>query len=145
RHANFQFIDADYLRTIGISLIRGRVFDARDAEGAPTVLIDEHLARSFFGKEDPIGKQLTQNGPATIVGVVGNVTRDALDEAHHPPIYYPYSRAPWMSFATVVVRSALPPATAAGEIRTAVKGMDAALPLYDVTPLRARLDASVAA
>ena len=53
----------DYFKAMGISLVRGRFFDARDAATAPHVAImDESLANLFFPNQDPIGKRLHQGG-----------------------------------------------------------------------------------
>src|SRR5205823_14808613 len=74
RHANTEVIEGDYFRAMGIPLVRGRTFRAGDDPSAPVVIIDEYLAKTFFGNEDPIGKQIQHNQRATIIGVVGNVT-----------------------------------------------------------------------
>ena len=82
----------DYFRTLRIPLLKGRVFTARDASGAPVVaIINETMARQFFPGEDPIGarvqadmrggvvhEDLIADQPRTIVGVVGDVKRRSL-------------------------------------------------------------------
>src|SRR5205807_1140362 len=79
-YAHFRVASEDYFSVMGIPLIRGRLFDERDAPGAPHVaVISASLARRRWPGEDPLGK-LIQFGnmdgdlrPFTIVGVVGDV------------------------------------------------------------------------
>ena len=83
----------DYFRTLRIPLLKGRVFTAHDAAGAPGMaIINETMARQFFPGEDPIGARLQADllrnanqredyiadQPRTIVGVVGDVKRRSL-------------------------------------------------------------------
>ena len=144
RHANTEVIEGDYFRAMGIPLLRGRAFRSGDDTTAPVVIIDEYLAKTFFGKEDPIGKQIQHNQTATIIGVVGNVTPEELGAAPHATVYHHYLENPWLNFTTVVIRGALPPATIESLARGVVRGLDAALPMYDVKPMEQRISDSVA-
>jgi predicted permease len=88
------WVSYDYFRTLGIPLLRGRVFDQRDRRGSPdVVVISEALARRYFPGEDPIGKRMKHGGPSLnnpyveIVGVVGDVKYQG--PAGRPaPVYY---------------------------------------------------------
>lgn len=69
-------VGPDYFRVMRIPLFRGRLFTQHDDEHAPRVMIiDENLASSIFGPENPLGKRLDVEfmGPVEIVGVVGHV------------------------------------------------------------------------
>ena len=84
----------DYFRTLRIPLLKGRVFTAHDAAGAPGMaIINETMARQFFPGEDPLGARVQaalvrvrgavlegfiDDQPRTIVGVVGDVKRRSL-------------------------------------------------------------------
>jgi predicted permease len=76
-------VDPDYLKVMKIPLQRGRFFTQQDNERAPSVaVIDETLARKYFGNDDPIGKRLRlmenegmNDGTTEIVGVVGHVNQ----------------------------------------------------------------------
>jgi predicted permease len=81
-------VGPDYLRVMGIPLLRGRFFTPRDDERSPLVgVVDDVFARKYFGNEDPIGKRivmssidLSPNGSKVqIVGVVGHVSQWGLD------------------------------------------------------------------
>jgi putative ABC transport system permease protein len=128
---------------MGIPVLRGRTFSAADAQGTEGVIVDEYLARSFFGKDDPIGKPIIHNNRATIIGVVGNVTQEYLGQAPHPTIYHYYAQSPWISFTTAVVRSSLPDEQVAGLARAAVHDVDPQLPVFDVKSMSERISASL--
>jgi predicted permease len=76
-------VDPDYLKVMEIPLQRGRFFTPQDNERAPSVaVIDETLARKYFGNDDPVGKRIrlqgnegVNDGTTEIVGVVGHVNQ----------------------------------------------------------------------
>ena len=84
--AEFRVVSNDYFRTLGIPVLAGREFDARDAAAsAPMLLVNEEFAKRYFPNESPLGKQIKpwSNTPATIVGVVGSARQRSVDR---PPI-----------------------------------------------------------
>jgi predicted permease len=93
-HAEFRVAGPGYLSALGIPLVRGRDFDARDAADTPHVaLVSESLVRARFAGIDPIGRRIhfgNMDGdmrPYTIVGVVGDVHDDGLDAPPRPTFY----------------------------------------------------------
>ena len=99
------WISADYFRTLGASLIRGRFFSDRDnGSAAPVVIINTTAAQRYFPGEDPIGKRITidylalgsRNNrpppPREIIGLVADVRQRALDLPTEPAIYMPYTQ-----------------------------------------------------
>jgi putative ABC transport system permease protein len=77
-------VSPDYFRTLGIELLKGRVFAAQDTpDTRPVVIVDETLARQYFPDEDPLGKRIRQALPDApsleIVGVVRHVEHESLD------------------------------------------------------------------
>ncbi len=77
-------VSPGYFRTLGIELLKGRVFGAQETPHTqPVVIIDEALARQHFPDEDPLGKRIRQALPDApsleIVGVVRHVEHDSLD------------------------------------------------------------------
>ncbi|HKQ90481.1 MAG TPA: ABC transporter permease [Blastocatellia bacterium] len=76
-------VSPDYFQTMGIELIKGRLFTPQDTRDSPRVIvIDEALARQYFPNEDPIGKRLKQGPDAPsleIVGIVLHVEQGSLD------------------------------------------------------------------
>ncbi|MEH6418608.1 ABC transporter permease [Pseudomonas sp. CGJS7] len=97
-NAYVSYVSSDYAKAMGLPLIRGRGFNSADADGkAPIALIDEDLAKQYFGDADPIGKTIRVNDSAigelvgvTVVGVVGRVRqRTLLSRDEYPSIYLP--------------------------------------------------------
>ena len=100
-YAEFRVASEDYFSVMGIPLIRGRLFDERDAPGAPHVaVISASLARTRWPGEDPLGKLIefgNMDGdlrPFTIVGVVGDVHEQSLGAAPRPTFYAYYRQRP---------------------------------------------------
>ena len=93
-------VSPDYFRTMGIGLVRGRAFEARDSrESPPVAMISESFARRFFPGEDPLGKRIKQSGPELtflpfreIVGVVADVKYTGLDANRQTAYYLPYTQ-----------------------------------------------------
>jgi putative ABC transport system permease protein len=153
-------ISPGYFRAMGIPLVRGRAFTARDREGQPRVMIvSRSMARRFWPNEDPIGQRVTFNsgipreeqqtvgGPGSreVVGVVGDVKHLGLDEGDVPMFYTPQAQQPSYHTMALVVRTSSDPAALTTSIRTALTGIDRAVPLYRVRTLDDLVQATVAA
>jgi putative ABC transport system permease protein len=147
RHSRMWFVGGDYFATMGIRVIRGRAFGELDrpyGSGEIAAVIDETLARQFFPNEDPIGKVINQGPDATIVGVVADVKQADLTEAAKASVYYYFPQTPWgLGTLTLIVRSVLTEDAVATIVRAALKEIDPQLPIYDVTPLAARVERSL--
>ncbi len=90
--ATFQlrYVTPGYFQALGIPIRRGRAFTDGDNSDAPhVILVNETLARAYFGTDDPLGAQ-TPRG--TIVGVVGDVRQVSLDRSSEPELYYPIAQ-----------------------------------------------------
>ena len=142
----------DYFNAVGIPLKRGRGFTEDDKEGTPRVLlITESAARQYFPGEDPIGKTIKLGwgrgrgrlAGGEVVGIVGDVKDAGLNEPNAPQVYLPYRQWP-VSFMTVVVKTAVPPAALADAARTQVSLVDPNLPLSNVATLEAVVAKSIA-
>jgi predicted permease len=113
----------NYFATMGIPLLRGRDFNARDQYGALRVaIVSESLVRQSFPNENPIGRRiqcgLESLEPMTIVGVVGDVRQNSPAAAPQPTIYMPLEQNPYHSNELqVVVRTARPASQLTGVVR----------------------------
>jgi predicted permease len=142
-------ISADYLRTMGIPVIKGRAFSDADAAGSPkVVLVNETMARHFWPDRDPLGRRVgmgARESPqeATIVGVVADVRHEGLTGDVRPQMYQPYLQAPWNSMS-LALRTAADPTQVVNAIRQAVWSLDSEQPVYDVSTMEQRLSDSVA-
>ena len=130
----------DYLRTMGVPLLRGRYFNDRDTPtSAPVLIVSESLAKRYWPNQDPIGKRLKWGPPEstdpwlTIVGVVGDVKQGPLDVPTVQHTYEPYAQdlVP-ASTLNVAVRAAGDPASLAASLRAAVLGLDRQLAVAQV-------------
>lgn len=108
-----------YFRTMGIPLIRGRMFAQQDGWNSPHVaVISQTLARQRWPNQDPIGQVIdfgNMDGnfkPLTIVGIVGDVRARGLNLPPSPIIYVDYRQRGMNanSSPTILVRSAAPSA-----------------------------------
>jgi predicted permease len=136
---------AGYIRSMRIPISRGRDFNDSDVLGRPAViLISESMAREFWPGEDPIGKHLTMtffpDAIREIVGVVGDVKVDGLDQTRPPAtLYMPVGQvsAPamgeWHSFSMMlVIRTSNNPGAIVSAASDAVHQVDAEIPIRDV-------------
>jgi putative ABC transport system permease protein len=134
--ADIRAVGGDYFQAQGVRLLRGRAFDERDhAESAPTVVINEALAREQFPGEDPVGKRLVfdwdGDNEAEIVGVVDDVHEMTLTDAPSPAFYRPLAQFPDGNL-NVLVRTTGDPMALAGAVRAEVKALDPNLPVASV-------------
>jgi len=118
-HALYCVAGGAYFRTMGIPLIRGRMFGDQDDLNSPHVaVLSESLARQRWPNENPIGQMIdfgNMDGnlkPLTIVGIVGDVRAAGLDRPPSPIIYVDYRQRGLNanSSPTILMRSAAPPA-----------------------------------
>jgi len=126
-------IGSDYLRTMGIGLVEGREFTDRDTAGAPDVgIINETLARRYFGGRSPIGGHIRVG--TRIVEVVG-VARDGkytwITETPRPFLYI--SALQWFHVHSVLhVKTAGNPGALVSAIQQQVRTIDANVPLFEI-------------
>jgi hypothetical protein len=105
-NAEFGVATTGYFQTLGIPLLRGRLFDDRDTADAPhAAVISESLARTRWPGQDPIGQTIefgNMDGDIrllTIVGIVGDVHQYGLDAPAPPTVYVNLFQRPepWMT------------------------------------------------
>jgi putative ABC transport system permease protein len=132
-------VSEKYFSTLGVPLVRGRVFDERDnATAPPVVIVNEALAAKYFSGVDPIGRRFKIGGPErpigpdnpwqTVVGVVGNVSYSGLDAPPEPTYYMPFQQNAWRG-QFVVVRAAADAGQLVAGIRSIVASIDRDIPV----------------
>lgn len=139
-------VTPDYLRTAGISLLRGRTFVATDDRTSPgVVLVNQKFVDRYLNQQNPLGKQirLDVNGGAPgwseIVGVVGNVKSYSEATRDEPEVYEPFLQRPVSSFS-LMLRASSDPNSLASAVRNTVAQIDADLPLARVLSMPAVID-----
>jgi putative ABC transport system permease protein len=109
RHANLRFVTGDFFGAMGIPLLHGRVFDSRDDRAAPpAIVVDEQLAKQFYGAVNVVGRTIDMGGEATIIGVVATVKHGELGEVPKATLYLPLHQHGWIGAMHVAVRSSVP-------------------------------------
>jgi ABC-type antimicrobial peptide transport system permease subunit len=135
-----------------IPLLKGRLLEDADEHREKRVcVVDQAFAAYYWPGADPLGHRLEQNvkiedkTAATIVGVVASVKQNELSEnTGHGAVYFPYSVYNANSFS-LLVRTALPPASMAPMVQKAVLQIDPELPVDDLRTMQARIDDSLVA
>jgi putative ABC transport system permease protein len=148
--AHYRFISEHYFETMGVALRQGRFPSLRD-RAQKIALVSESAARKVWPGENPIGK-LIRNDPrpdwVEVIGVVADVRTESLEKQPPMMVYVPYwDGAYWQGSvwgnATYVMRTSQDPSTMANNLRSAIRQLDAELPLANVLTMREVLSESV--
>ena len=133
-----------YFPTLGIGLVRGRLFNDQDRADRPkVVLVNETAARRFWPNADPVGKTLTlgqggfENG-AEVVGVVSDVRYSAIETAADPDVYIPIFQSP-PSRVHLFVRSQSRPESLVAVLKSELAALDRNLPLSEIRTVEQRV------
>jgi predicted permease len=121
-----------WFKSAGIPLIAGRDFTEQDVLDHPNVIvISKAGAKTVFGDENPIGKTLlitSGSVPVEIVGVVGDVRSQQLNQPNAMEFYRPFAQENF-PFLSIAVRSTLPTETVTRSVQAALRGIDPTLAL----------------
>jgi putative ABC transport system permease protein len=146
---DLRVIAGDYFSALGIPLLRGRAFDARDhADAPPVFVINEELARLHFAGEDPVGKRLGipwigEDISGEIIGVVGSVREMGPTAAPSAAIYQAYAQMPSPQM-TLVLRTRGDPLALASAAAAAVREIDSDQPVAEVRTMEQVMASTVA-
>ncbi len=147
-YANEFGVSPETFQAMRVPLIEGRTFtDRDDAKALPVAVINKRFAEKLFPHENPIGRRF-KGGPlsgwATIIGVIGNLKHNGLDDAPQIDIYFNYPQL-GVSSTGLVLRTKAASASVSTELRQTVHDLDSNLPLTDVKPLGDYIGTSLAA
>ena len=136
--AEYAQVSPSYFDAIGMRLLRGRLFDARDHADAPAVMvIDQGFAEKHWPGADPIGQRVgnssgDEDSFATVVGIVATVQHNGLDvEPPRPQMYFPLAQSPDRAM-NLVVRSALDADALTPSLRRAVSAVNPDQPVGNI-------------
>jgi putative ABC transport system permease protein len=137
-----------YFAALGVALRKGRLIAESDGEREPrVVVITETMARRVWPGVDPVGQQITLGGNAgptwTVVGVVGDIRDQLLQEEPAPTMYLSFQQVSWDSM-WLLVRGTGDPLALAPVVRREIHAIDPLLPVANEQPL-SRLVSEVAA
>ena len=143
-------VSPGYFRTMGVRLLKGRPFDERDTGNAPGVaIVNEDLARHYWGTEDPIGKHVSRNDNPkpeewlTVVGVIESA-RDGLRNALTGELYQPYTQEMIGARATsLVLRTYGDPLSIASALRARIHAINPDQPVTEIKSMEAWVQEAV--
>jgi putative ABC transport system permease protein len=134
-------ITGDYFQAMRVPLVAGRTFGSGDTrESNPVVIVNAAMAKHIWGSPaSALGARIklgngTSNQWATVVGVSGDVRYSAPDAPAGMEAYRPNAQAA-LVFMHYVIRTSARPLSLAGQVRTAVRSLDASVPVAEVRAL----------
>jgi putative ABC transport system permease protein len=132
----WQVVGDHFFETMGTRLLEGRLFDARDVNGAqPAVVINHTMARTYYGNESALGHRLRlgfQDPWYTIVGVVEDVKNAGLDKPAGTELFLAERQDSARQQIYLAVRAVGDPKALSNTVRAAVRAIDPSLPIAQV-------------
>lgn len=149
---NTRIVSKDYVRTLGMKLIEGRLIDERDSKGTqPVALINQAMARKWWPAEEAVGRRFKEGDYAaaapwiTIVGIVDDVHQAGLEAAARPEMYMPYQQQDFFQPSFLAVRTSGDPMSVVEEVRQQVWAVDKEQAVTGAMPLEDLIDDNLAA
>ena len=132
----YQAVTTDYFQTMGVSVTDGRAFTEGDIDGAPVVMVNETMARTYWPGQRAVGHRLrpccNPTTPwMTIVGVVRDVKQGGVDKKTGSELYFHAGRNAAATM-NVVMRTPLPVTALATTIQRTVAELDPTLPVVNL-------------
>jgi predicted permease len=145
RRVRLNTVAPNYFETLSTPLLAGRDFAAADAGRPRVAIVNESMARYYFGTSSPLGRRFTfegQTSPLEIVGVVGDAKYNDL---HETPPRTAYTNALQGSGgqSMFLVRTHVRPATITGDVRRVVAELVPTVAVARVMTLAEQVDASI--
>ena len=133
-----------FVETLGLTLVRGRDFDARDtADAPPAVIVNQSFARHFFGTDDVIGRPVffidSLKRAHTIIGVVKDARDRSVKTAPGPTAYTSYEHDP-LGNITLAIRTTREPADLMNDMARVLRSIDPRVPVGTTRTLRLDID-----
>ena len=145
RRIGFNWVAPKYFATLGTPLLAGRDFTFED-QGRPRVaIVNQSMARYYFGGANPIGKHVTRDGddkPYEIVGVVGDAKYTEIREPTWCTMYFNMFQEGRL-FSQFELRTSVQPASVTGEVRRTVRDVLKIVPVTKAITLADQVDASI--
>jgi putative ABC transport system permease protein len=138
--AVFRIGTADYLQTLGVTLVEGRLLDARDGADAPrAIVVNETLVRRFMDGRSALGRQIRfgpTEPPFTVVGVVKDVLERGYERDPKPGVYVTQAQGPrFFPTVNLLVRVDNDPLGYAPAVQRIIRGVDPDQPIRMIRPL----------
>jgi putative ABC transport system permease protein len=140
-------VTPEYFQLLGLTLLRGRLFNEFDNDTAPQVaVVNEAFGRTYWPNEDPLGKRFKSTRPGspwiTVIGVIANARTESLAQADVPQLYLNLYQTGAKHLA-ILLRGHLNTAAIADEVRSQVQALDPTLPVFGAQTLTETVSASL--
>jgi predicted permease len=139
RHVNFDAVSSNYFSTMRIPMLSGREFNAGDiSNSAKVAVINEAMAKTFFGDRNPIGVHFAMGGgkdvkpDIEIVGVAKNDRESNVRSQDRGYFYLPYAQAGKLTGMAFYLRTQQDPLLISNTLRETVRQADPNLPVYEL-------------
>ena len=143
---SFNMVSPGYFATLGIPILAGREFTAADARGVRVAIVNQDMARRYFGDQSPIGRRFRMGGegpPIEIIGLIGRTKYRSVRDTARRQVFLDYDQHDDPTNAVVYVRtragSALFPL-----LREAVRRVDPQVPAFAERTLKQQIDRNLA-
>jgi len=145
-------VSPGYFSTMGVPLVAGRDFDARDTglgqtdSHFKTAVVNRAFAEHFFGQRSPVGRHIGFGiGPKSklnieIVGMVENSLYEGPREGVHRQVFVPLNQSSFPTSAVFYVRTSLEATPMFTAVRRRIAELDASMPVYGMKTLGQQLD-----
>ena len=151
---DWQIVTPGYFETMGLHLVKGRLFDDRDRDGGAVVfVISQRMADKYFAGRDPIGASMRLSNDSaqmgTVIGIVRDVEHNGLTSIPDPTFYAAHSQFHQSAQFTprtmnLVVRTSGDPLALVGPVRKQVRALDPEIPIAHVRTMDDIVRSSIA-
>jgi len=141
---NYSTVGPKYFATMGIPLRQGREYNELDTLQSPrTLVINEAMARRYWPQGNALGGKI-RVGPnfAEVIGIAADSKYSSINERPLPQLFFPMSRSE-TSTLRLFVKTGGEPGPLVAEVRNAIRGVDASLPVYDARTLNEHMQIAV--
>ncbi len=144
---NGSLVTPEYFHLLGMTLLRGRLFQDEDTDKQPQVaVINEAMAKTYWPGQDPLGKHLklgsSETSWTTVIGIVANAHTESLQEATPPQLYASLYQRNEKHLA-IFLRGNLDPAAVPTEVREQVQAVNPEIPVFAAETLNDAVSASL--
>ncbi len=151
---DLRVVSPGFFAALKVPLIKGRLFTEQDgASGPPVAVVDDEMVKRYWPNADPIGKRIAFGNPQrdsvvdwiTVVGVVGHTKHEGLDAENRVQLYLPYRAASGFvgGFMGFAVRTTGDPTRMLPAVRSALRNIDADVPIANIATMDANITASM--
>jgi putative ABC transport system permease protein len=139
----YQIVSKGYFDTMRIRLVEGRFFDERDsAESPETAVINQTMARAFWGNRSAVGGRIRAPGGTNwcmVVGVIADTKNNGLENPAGTEVFFPCPQTGQVGVAQqmyIAIRTAESQAAIVSSVRRVLSELDPSLPLTKIQTMQ---------